>query len=176
VIDLSTNQPAAGLEVAVNGQIVRTDSDGSYSITGLPAGEYMVSPVLTGQGRPVQGAIYASVDGIHTVTVDLSYYSNPSDVSGAAVAVAGEVPPVATPQLVAAAGHVETGSVVVPAGPGENLQSGPAGLPPSGADMRSRPFVIGAVGLLLVMLGGLILIETRPESLSPALQTFDRNG
>ena len=50
VTDLSTGQPAAGLEVDVSGQIVRTDTDGSYSITGLPAGQYRVSPKPNGPG------------------------------------------------------------------------------------------------------------------------------
>ncbi len=126
VTDLSTGSPGAGLEVEVSGQIVRTDTDGSYSITGLPAGQYRVSPKLNGQGVPAQGPIYASVDGVNRLEVDLSYYSQPPAAPTYPVQPAA-VQPVAVP---------------------------PA-LPPSGADLIYRPWLLSGLGLLLIVAGGL---------------------
>jgi hypothetical protein len=43
IVDLSTDKPGAGLNVSVNGAIVRSDTAGNYSITGLSGGEYEVA-------------------------------------------------------------------------------------------------------------------------------------
>lgn len=126
VLDVSTGQPAAGMEVEVSGQIVRTDSDGSYSITGLPAGQYEVLPVLNGQGTLVQGPIYATIDGLNSVTVDLSY--------------ASESPPPS----------VE----VTPPPPSATDQTVPPVLPDSGADIRGWPLVLLGLGFVLLLVGG----------------------
>lgn len=128
VVDASSGQPAAGLEVEVSGQIVRTDSDGSYSITGLRAGEYVVSPRLAGQGTSLQGPVYVSVDGIHKVQVDLSY------ASGAFPSPAIRATPAMLVQSSAAAA--------------------PPGLPASGADLSGGPRLILGLGLLLILTGG----------------------
>jgi hypothetical protein len=127
VVDISTGQPAAGMEVDVSGQIVRTDSDGSYSITGLPAGQYEVAPVLDGQGTLLQGPMYANVDGVNSVTVDLNY--------------ASESPP---PPPVE----------VTPPPPVITDQTAPPALPGSGADISRRPLVLLGLGVVLLLVGG----------------------
>ncbi|MCS7260648.1 MAG: carboxypeptidase-like regulatory domain-containing protein, partial [Anaerolineae bacterium] len=43
VIDLCYGEPARGVKVSINGAVVTTDSFGTYSITGLPPGEYRVT-------------------------------------------------------------------------------------------------------------------------------------
>jgi hypothetical protein len=135
VLDVSTGQPAAGMEVDVSGQIVRTDTDGSYSITGLPAGQYEVAPVLDGQGTLVQGPIYANVDGVNSITVDLNY--------------ASQSPPP----------RVE----VIPAPPVITDQTAPPALPSSGADIHHRPLMLIGLGVVLLLLGGR-LYKKRPGS------------
>lgn len=127
LLDLSTNQPGTGIDISVNGSIVRTDSDGSFSITGLSAGEYYVLPELGGQGTLTQGPRYVSLDGRNNVTVDLTYRSR------------SEPLPTDTPQPVAV-------SVATP----------PENLPNSGAVVAVRPVIIGSLGLLLIIMGGLL--------------------
>lgn len=126
VVDFSTGQPGAGLEVSVSGQIVRTDTDGSYSITGLSAGEYVVSPELEGQAVSAQGPVFVNLDGMNTVTVDLGYYTQPYAPL-----------PTDTPQPPGVAVAVAT----------------PAALPSSGAPIASRPFWLAGLGILLIGLG-----------------------
>lgn len=128
VVDVSSGRPAAGLEVEVSGQIVRTDTDGSYSITGLHAGEYVVSPRLAGEATSLQGPVYVNVDGIHNVQVDLSY--------------ASEVFP---PPAIQATPVV----LVQP-----SVATAPPGLPASGADLSGIPPLIFSIGLLLIVIGG----------------------
>jgi hypothetical protein len=130
--DASTGQPGAGIEISVSGAIVRTDTDGSYSITGLSSGEYTVSPVLLGQGIPAQEAVYVSLDGVNDVMVDLAYYSDSPPL------------PTDTPQAVAA----------VPVSP-EMMATPPPTLPDSGAPASAAPLLILALGGALVLLGGL---------------------
>ena len=124
VTDLSSGLPAAGVEVSVSGAVVRTDSDGSYAITGMSAGSYTVAPQLQGQGQPAQGPVYVYLDGVDRATVDLGYYSRPQ--------------PTDTPQAVAAAN---------PARP-------PAALPAAGGAWPARPLLLLGLGLGLVLLGG----------------------
>ncbi|MBI1876948.1 MAG: carboxypeptidase regulatory-like domain-containing protein [Chloroflexi bacterium] len=134
VTDLSSGQPGAAIEVSVSGAIVRTDTDGSYSITGLPAGAYTVSPQLHDQGVPAQGPIFVNVDGQNSVTVDLAYYSqaqpSPTDTPQAAIVV-----PLPTPAPAAT----------------------PPALPTAGAPISSQPLVIAGLGLLLI--GGGVLLR-----------------
>jgi hypothetical protein len=76
VTDLSTGQPGEGIEVSVSGfPPVRSDSQGHYSVTGLPAAEYTVSLQLHEQETPAQGPIFVVLDGASTTTVDLAYHS-----------------------------------------------------------------------------------------------------
>jgi hypothetical protein len=77
VTDLSSGQSGRGIKVSVNGDIVTTDSDGHYSITGLGAGEYTVSLVLPGEWLSAQDPVSVHLDGQNSVTVDLAYYSQP---------------------------------------------------------------------------------------------------
>jgi hypothetical protein len=130
--DASTGQPGSGIEISVSGAIVRTDTDGSYSITGLSSGEYTVSPVLLGQGVPAQEAVYVSLDGVSEVMVDLAYYSDSPPL------------PTDTPQAVAA----------VPVSP-EMMATPPPTLPDSGAPASPAPLLMLALGGILVFLGGL---------------------
>jgi hypothetical protein len=137
--DLTTNQPGAGLEVSVSGAIVRTDTDGSYSITGLHAGQYTVYPALeTHQGTAAQGPVFVNLDGRNNAIVDLAYYS-----SGAA--------PTDTPQAAAVIAPVTTPS---PA-------KAPPLLPESGGPAQVQPLVLIWAGLLLLAAGGL-LYQTHP--------------
>ena len=91
VTDLSSGRPGHGIKVSVNGDIVTTDSDGHYSITGLGAGEYTVSLVLPGEWLSAQDPVPVHLDGQNSVTVDLAYYSQPPP--------AAPTPPPASPTL-----------------------------------------------------------------------------
>lgn len=135
VTDLSTGRPGAGLEVSINGQIVRTDTDGSYSITGLAAGTYTTVLELKGQGTLAQEPLLIYVDGRTPATVDLGFYS--------------QTPPTSTPLPTATATVTPTPAVIVPVSP----TAAPVRLPPSGADLRYRPWLISGLGLLLVGVG-----------------------
>jgi hypothetical protein len=78
VTDLSTGQPGQGLEVEINGIIVNTDSDGQFSLTGLDAGTYTVVLRLPDQATATQSSTEVYLAEQQTVTLDLSYYSQPS--------------------------------------------------------------------------------------------------
>jgi hypothetical protein len=75
VIDLSTGRPGQALEIEINGSIVRTDTDGRYSLTGLNAGAYQVALLLPGQAAAAQSVQTVHLAEEETVTVDLTYYS-----------------------------------------------------------------------------------------------------
>jgi hypothetical protein len=75
VIDLSTGRPGPALEVEINGSVVRTDTDGRYSLTGLNAGAYQVVLLLPGQATAAQSVQTVQLAEEETVTVDLTYYS-----------------------------------------------------------------------------------------------------
>ncbi len=77
VMDLSTGQPGRGLEVKINESIVRTDSEGRYSLTGLRAGAYIAQLQLEGQATAAQDPTRVHLTAQETVTLDLSYYSQP---------------------------------------------------------------------------------------------------
>jgi hypothetical protein len=111
VTDLSIEQPGAGVEVSVNGAIVRTDTEGNYSITGLPAGAYVVSPELRGQGTPAQGPAFVNLDGQNSVTIDLAYYSqSPPLPTDTPQPVALAAPP---PALPSAGGSISSRPLVI---------------------------------------------------------------
>lgn len=145
VVDLSTGQPASGLQISVNGRIVWTDAAGSYSITGLPAGEYSVVLQLQGQGIPAQGPVFVTVDGQHSVTVNLTYYSQlqplptdtpqPLPVIPASVTTPDTLPPATTPDTLPPTTTPDT-------------------LPPAGASIAHRPLVMIGFGFLLALVGG----------------------
>ena len=75
VIDLSTGQPGQGIEVKINESIVRTDSQGRYSLTGLQPGAYTASLQLPGGATPAQDPLTVSLAEQETITLDLNYYS-----------------------------------------------------------------------------------------------------
>lgn len=138
ITDLSRQQPGAAVEVAVNGAIVRSDANGSYSITGLNAGDYTVSLELRGQGEPAQGPIHVALDGSHNASINLDYYSQPA--------------PTDTPQPTA------TIPVVSPA-------TTPADLPDSGAPIGHRTPGIIFLGLLLLIMGIVLFHQSRGNSI-----------
>jgi hypothetical protein len=77
-MDLSTGKPGAGVKVSVSGYPpVRTDKDGRYSVSDLPAGEYTISLEPDGQGALSGGPVLVNVDGQHSATVDMTYRSQP---------------------------------------------------------------------------------------------------
>lgn len=128
IVDLSTDRPGAGIEVAVNGAIVRSDTEGNYSITGLSGGDYEVVLALQGEGVPAHGPVFVKLDGRNPTNVDLAYYTQ------------APPPPTDTPQP-----------------PGVILAGPPPNLPDSGAPRSSSiPLVITVLGLLLAMAGGFI--------------------
>ena len=73
VTNLTTGQPAGGIDVSVNGGIVRTDSDGKYSVTGLNAGNYTVNLVLDGFGTAAQGPQVVNLPSGGLAIVDLQF-------------------------------------------------------------------------------------------------------
>lgn len=75
ITDLSTGRPGQGLEVEINGSIVRADSDGRYSITGLKGGNYTVVLLLPNQAVAAQSTTQVYLADKEIVTVDLTYYS-----------------------------------------------------------------------------------------------------
>lgn len=137
VTDLSLQQPGAAIEVSVNGAIVRTDTEGSYSITGLNAGDYTVSLALNGQGTPAQGPVHVGLDGSHNAVINLDYYSQSA--------------PTDTPQPTA------TEKVVTAA-------STPADLPDSGAPSQQQPASFMWGGLLLLAAGAILFYKSRGQS------------
>jgi hypothetical protein len=133
VTDLSTGQPGENIEVVVSGYPpVRTNSQGQYSITGLPAAEYVVSLELRGQGSPAQGPVYVVVDGQNSTTVDLAYHSQ------------------AQPSL------TETPQPSAAQAEDESTGPPPPTLPESGAGASRIPLAVTGIGLLLTIVGGLL--------------------
>ena len=78
VTDLSTGRPAGGIRVQIADVVVRTDGRGHYSLTGLGAWTMPVRLLLSpDEGLPAQDPILVTLDGIHTVVVNLAFYSRP---------------------------------------------------------------------------------------------------
>lgn len=136
VTDLSRQQPGAAVEVSVNGAIVRTDTEGKYSITGLSAGDYTVSLALDGQGMPAQGPIHVGLGSSHNAVINLDYYSQPI--------------PTDTPQPTA------TVSVVTAA-------STPAAIPDAGAPNKHQPLSFIWGGLILLTTGVILFHKNRSK-------------
>lgn len=134
VTDLSRDAAGAAIDVSVNGAIVRTDTDGGYSITGLNAGDYTVALVLYGQGEPAQGPVHVILDGSHNAIINLEYFSQPS--------------PTDTPQPTATA-------------PTVTAKTTPADLPDSGAPTSHRPAALILAGLVLLVTGIALFNKSR---------------
>jgi hypothetical protein len=76
VINLTTNAPAPGIQVAVGDVTVTTDANGNYERAGLPAGSYRIELVLTAaQGTPAQGPITVELAPGATVVQHLAFRS-----------------------------------------------------------------------------------------------------
>jgi hypothetical protein len=139
VTDLSSGGPAAGVLVSVSGYPpVTTDKDGRYSVSNLPAGQYTVALVLSGQGQASQGPVFVNLDGQNRVTVDMTYSSRPQQL------------PTDTPQAVAAA---------VP--PPATVAAAPRQMPSSGAPAGPGPLIVAGLGLVLVLVGGALRLGSR---------------
>jgi hypothetical protein len=135
VVDASTGQAGAGMEVNIVGAgVVRTDTDGSYSVTGLRAGQYVVALQADNVARR-PAPVPVSVDGQSSYVVDVAYFSN--------VPVA----PTNTPPAVAAAPVEATPAAI----------ETPATLPTAGAPLTHRSLALIGAGLLFVGLGGMTL-------------------
>jgi hypothetical protein len=106
IMDLSTGRPGEAIQVAVSGYPpVHTDSRGRYSITGLPAAEYLVSMQLDGQATPARGPVFVLVDGWSSTTVDLAYYSQGQPLPAETPQPEMAAPPPDLPQSGAPIGH-----------------------------------------------------------------------
>lgn len=69
VTDAATQQPLTGVTIAVGGQVGLTQSNGRYSITGVPAGTHTLRALTIGYGELTQSVTVAAGQ---TVTVDLA--------------------------------------------------------------------------------------------------------
>jgi len=104
VTDMKTGQPAAGVEVVVDGfGRMHTDANGGFKFIGLEAAEYTLTMNLEGQGRAAQGPVFVVVDGQKSVSVDLAYYSRT------------EPPPVVAPPDLPPAGAAPSSAPLVSA-------------------------------------------------------------
>jgi len=99
VTDLSTGQPGAGVTVRLNDIEVQTDAQGKYSLSGLGAGVFVVSLVLEGDAVSAQDPIIVTVDGATETTVDLDYYSDPSQAAATATPTTEPAAATATPTV-----------------------------------------------------------------------------
>ena len=97
VIDLSTGQPAQGVEVYISGYIVTTNEEGRYSLTGLDIGTYEVSLRLPSEATPSQKDWVVIVGDREDLKLDLSYYSQAAPTSTPAPVPVQPVVPTATP-------------------------------------------------------------------------------
>ena len=79
VVDLSSNQPVAGMIVRLNDIETVTDVAGKYAFTNLAKGEFVVSVILEENAVPAQDTATVSLDGENVVILDLSYYSIPPE-------------------------------------------------------------------------------------------------
>ncbi|RME71630.1 MAG: carboxypeptidase regulatory-like domain-containing protein [Chloroflexi bacterium] len=131
VTDLSRGRPGAGVPILLNNALATfTDTDGSYTITGLNAGAYTVSLDLNSQGELAYGPVNITLDGQNPVVVNLAYYSQPL--------------PTDTPQP-------------TPTLPAVSPATTSAGLPASGQALGYRPLLLIGVGSLLVVMGLIFL-------------------
>lgn len=103
VTDLSTGQPGAGIIVRINDIDVRTDTAGKYSLSGLRAGAFEVRLALENGAVASQDPIVVNVDGRTDTTVDLTYFSDPSQAQANPTSTPQpEAEPTSTPNTAAA--------------------------------------------------------------------------
>ncbi len=129
VTNLTTGQPAGGIEVSVNGAIVRTDASGKWSITGLAPGSYTVALQAPSGFTSAQGPQTVGVSAGGVAIVDLQFFS------GAAPAPAPTAVPTAEPAAVTA-----------PAAPSPES---PPELPDAGGVFPDEGFPVAEVPLLV---------------------------
>src|SRR5436190_9079908 len=84
IVDNSTQQPIAGVLVSVGNRSARTQPDGRYTITGVPAGSDLVHARLIGYMQLTQPVMVACGD---TVAVDLTL--SPQALNLSAIVVTG---------------------------------------------------------------------------------------
>jgi hypothetical protein len=146
VTDLSSGGPAAGVLVSVSGYPpVSTDKDGRFSVSNLPAGQYTVALVLSGQGQASQGPVFVSLDGQNRVTIDMTYSSRPQQL------------PTDTPQAAAMGAPPKTSAQPPPG----TVAAEPREMPNSGAPAGPVPLIIAGLGLVLVLVGGALRLGSR---------------
>ncbi len=80
VLDLSTNRPGVGVDVLVNEAVVRTDTQGNYTLSGLPAGAYTILPKLEGESGQAHEPVLVRLDEQQQLEVKLAYYSQPQPI------------------------------------------------------------------------------------------------
>ena len=90
VTDLCYGEPARGVKVSINGAVVTTDSFGTYSITGLPPGEYHVTVLVDPAWQPSSETVYLGCDQV--AIVDLTFNSCLPPPAPAATEVAPLIP------------------------------------------------------------------------------------
>jgi hypothetical protein len=74
VTDLCTGEPGRGVDVAIDGATVGTDSNGVFSLSGVNPGEYFVwLPKIPPEWNPSSETVHLECD--QTVWVDLFYNS-----------------------------------------------------------------------------------------------------
>lgn len=100
VTDLSTGRPGQGTVVVINGMVVRTDSSGRFSLTGLPAGEYILWLELPGGATPARPQWTVQLDGQTAAAVELEYFSQ--SVTETPASTVTPTPAVVLPQTGAA--------------------------------------------------------------------------
>lgn len=141
VVDLSSGQPGVNIGIAIGEAVVHSDTNGNFSLTGLDAGTYKVSPLLDGQGTPAQGPVFVNLDGQSNAIVNLAYYSQTQPL------------PTDTPQVIA----TETVIVATPA-----PAATPPALPAAGAPANNLPLALAGLGLGLTLIG--LMLKTFPLS------------
>ena len=77
LIDQSTGQPGAGLEITFGGYIIRTDADGRFSLTGMEAGSYPVIIHLPDGSTAGQNIDIVHLADREKIAIDLAYHSQP---------------------------------------------------------------------------------------------------
>ncbi len=143
VTDLTTGQPAGGVEVSVNGMVIRTDAVGKYQITGLGPDTYSVVLNLLQAGTPAQGPQVVNLPAGGLAIVDLQFFTggaSPAPVPAPVV----PVPVASAPEPV----------VSVPAAPGAES---PPELPDAGAIFPDADLPVAGPPLALAADAHLIL-------------------
>lgn len=170
VINTSTNAPAAGVPVNVDGTIVTTDANGNYDAY-VPAGEHtVVLAIAPDEGVLITPPQTVVVEADKATILHLSYSTGGAAAPAPAAPMAtAEAQPVSAPTDSAGAAPVElpqqlpnTGG---PSAAKQQTQARSAAAPPrlprtAGEEAQvSLAWPLGAV--MLIMLGGLILVQPR---------------